>query len=108
MEKMKFETPDMTQMNIEKIAALFPNCITEKKDDSGKITKAVNFDALKQILGDSIADGDESYEFTWVGKRDAMPSSSGQNVRFQLIKSGRKGDIHVQKKYRYNPQRFIS
>ncbi|MCQ2106014.1 MAG: site-specific DNA-methyltransferase [Fibrobacter sp.] len=72
MEKMKFETPDMTQMNIEKIAALFPNCITEKKDDSGKITKAVNFDALKQILGDSIADGDESYEFTWVGKRDAM------------------------------------
>lgn len=72
MEKMKFETPDMTQMNIEKIAALFPNCITEKKDDSGKITKAVNFDALKQILGDTIADGDESYEFTWVGKRDAM------------------------------------
>lgn len=72
MEKMKFETPDMTQMNIEKIAALFPNCITEKKDDSGKITKAVNFDALKQILGDSIADEDESYEFTWVGKRDAM------------------------------------
>ncbi|MCQ2316309.1 MAG: site-specific DNA-methyltransferase [Bacteroidales bacterium] len=72
MEKMKFETPDMTQMNIEKIAALFPNCITEKKDDSGKITKAVNFDTLKQILGDSIADGDESYEFTWVGKRDAM------------------------------------
>lgn len=72
MEKMKFETPDMTQMNIEKIAALFPNCITEKKDANGKITKAVNFDALKQILGDSIADGDESYEFTWVGKRDAM------------------------------------
>lgn len=72
MEKMKFETPDMTQMNIEKIAALFPNCITEKKDDSGKITKAVNFDALNLILGDSIADGDESYEFTWVGKRDAM------------------------------------
>ena len=72
MEKMKFETPDITQMNIEKIAALFPNCITEKKDDSGKITKAVNFDTLKQILGDSIADGDESYEFTWVGKRDAM------------------------------------
>ncbi|SHL46271.1 adenine-specific DNA-methyltransferase [Fibrobacter sp. UWH5] len=72
MEKMKFETPDMTQMNIEKIAALFPNCITEKKDANGKITKAVNFDALKQILGDAIADGDESYEFTWVGKRDAM------------------------------------
>lgn len=39
---------------------------------------------------------------------DGEPSSSGQNVRFQLIKSGRKGDIHVQKKYRYNPQRFIS
>lgn len=72
MEKMKFETPDMTQMNVEKIAALFPNCITEKKDANGKMTKAVNFEALKQILGESIADGDESYEFTWVGKRDAM------------------------------------
>ena len=72
MEKMKFETPDMAQMNVEKIAALFPNCVTESKGTDGKLKKAVNFDALKQMLGESVAEGDESYEFTWVGKRDAM------------------------------------
>lgn len=69
---MKFETPDMVQMNVEKIAALFPNCVTESKAKDGKLKKAVNFDALKQMLGESVAEGDESYEFTWVGKRDAM------------------------------------
>ena len=72
MEKMKFETPDMAQMNVEKIAALFPNCVTESKAADGKLKKAVNFDALKQMLGESVAEDDESYEFTWVGKRDAM------------------------------------
>ena len=72
MNKMKFETPDMAQMNVEKIAALFPNCVTESKAKDGKLKKAVNFDSLKQMLGESVAEGDESYEFTWVGKRDAM------------------------------------
>ena len=72
MDKMKFETPDMAQMNVEKIAALIPNCVTESKAKDGKLKKAVNFDALKQMLGESVAEGDESYEFTWVGKRDAM------------------------------------
>ena len=72
MDKMKFETPDMAQMNVEKIAALFPNCVTESKGADGKLKKAVNFDTLKQMLGSDVAEGDESYEFTWVGKRDAM------------------------------------
>jgi len=72
MDKMKFETPDMAQMNVEKIAALFPNCVAESKGADGKLKKAVNFDALKQMLGSDVAEGDESYEFTWVGKRDAM------------------------------------
>lgn len=72
MDKMKFETPDMAQMNVEKIAALFPNCVAESKAKDGKLKKAVNFDALKQMFGESVTEGDESYEFTWVGKRDAM------------------------------------
>ena len=72
MDKMKFESPDMAQMNVEKIATLFPNCVTESKGADGKLKKAVNFDMLKQMLGSDVAEGDESYEFTWVGKRDAM------------------------------------
>ena len=72
MTKPKFETPDMTQKNIDKIAQLFPNCVTESKDENGKLKKAVNFELLQQMLSDEIADKDESYEFTWVGKKAAI------------------------------------
>lgn len=72
MTKPKFETPDMTQKNIDKIAQLFPNCVTETKDENGKLKKAVNFELLQQMLSDEIADKDEAYEFTWVGKKAAI------------------------------------
>lgn len=72
MEKMKMHSPDMTENNIEKIAALFPNCITESADENGKLKKAINFDMLKQMLSNDITDGNESYEFTWVGKKAAI------------------------------------
>ena len=72
MNKPKFETSDMTQKNIDKIAQMFPNCITETKDENGKLKKAVNFELLQQMLSDEIADKDEAYEFTWVGKNAAI------------------------------------
>ena len=72
MEKMRMETPDITQQNIEKIALLFPNCITEKIDENGKLTKAINFEMLRQMLSDEVLEGDEAYEFTWVGKKAAI------------------------------------
>ena len=72
MEKMKMETPDLTAQNIEKIAALFPNCVTEAADENGKLKKAVNFDMLRQMLSDVVVEGDEKYEFTWVGKKAAI------------------------------------
>lgn len=78
MTKMKFETPDLTSENIEKIAALFPNCITEMLDEEHstpekKVYKrAVNFELLKQMLSPDVVDGDEAYEFTWVGKKAAI------------------------------------
>ena len=78
MHKMKFETPDLTSENIEKIAALFPNCITEMLDEERstpekKVYKrAVNFELLKQMLSPDVVDGDEAYEFTWVGKKAAI------------------------------------
>ena len=71
-DRMKMETPDLTEKNIEKIAELFPNCITESKDEKGNLKKAINFDILKQMLSKDIVDGDEAYEFTWVGKKAAM------------------------------------
>jgi len=73
MEKMKFETDDLSQKNVEKIGELFPNCITETKDENGKLKKAIDFEMLKQMLSDDVIDeGDEAYEFTWVGKKEAM------------------------------------
>ena len=78
MTKMKFETPDLTLENIEKIAALFPNCITEMLDEERstpekKVYKrAINFELLKQMLSPDVVDGDEAYEFTWVGKKAAI------------------------------------
>ena len=66
------ESANMTEKNIEKIESLFPNCITEALDENGKLKKGINFETLKQMLSDEIVDGDESYEFTWVGKKAAI------------------------------------
>jgi len=72
MQHMKFESPDLVQGNIEKIEALFPNCVTETRGEDGKLKKAVNFDLLRQMLSGEVAEGDEAYEFTWVGKKAAI------------------------------------
>lgn len=72
MEKLRFETPDMTERNIDKIAALFPNCVTEMKDEKGKIKRGVNFEMLKQMLSPDVVEGGECYEFTWVGKKASI------------------------------------
>lgn len=72
MKDMKFESPDMAEKNIEKIAALFPNCVTEASDGHGGIKRAINFELLKQMLSPDVVDGDEAYEFTWVGKKAAI------------------------------------
>lgn len=72
MDKMRMESIDMTAQNIEKIGALFPNCITETKDADGKTKKVINFDLLRQMLSSDVIEGDEAYEFTWVGKKAAI------------------------------------
>lgn len=72
MDKMRMESTDMTAQNIEKIGTLFPNCITETKDENGKPKKAINFDLLRQMLSSDVIEGDEAYEFTWVGKKEAI------------------------------------
>ena len=72
MDKLRMESPDLTAQNIDRIAALFPNCVTEASDGQGGIKRAVNFELLKQMLSPDVVDGDEAYEFTWVGKKAAI------------------------------------
>lgn len=75
---MQMESVNITEQNIEKIGTLFPNCITEmldeeKSTDEHKVyKKAVNFELLKQMLSGNVIDGNEAYEFTWVGKKTAI------------------------------------
>ena len=76
MEHMKFETPDMVAGNIEKIGALFPAAITEMRGEDGQIKKGINFEVLKQLLSRDVVDGDECYEFTWVGKKAAIAEAA--------------------------------
>ena len=66
------ETSDLAQANIEKLAALFPSCITEARGEDGGLKKAVNFELLRQLLSDVVLKDDEAYEFTWVGKKAAI------------------------------------
>lgn len=73
MEQLKMQTPDMTDANIEKIGALFPNCITERKNEAGVVERAIDFDRLRQELSKEIVEGpEERYQFTWPDKRKAM------------------------------------
>lgn len=72
------ESVDMTAQNIEKIGELFPNCITEMLDEEKSTSeekvykKVINFELLKQMFSSNILEGDEAYEFTWVGKKAAI------------------------------------
>ena len=56
MEKMKMESINLTDENINKIEELFPNCITETIDENGKPKKAINFDVLKQMLSNDVVE----------------------------------------------------
>jgi adenine-specific DNA-methyltransferase len=73
MEKITPQTKDITTQNINQIAKLFPQVITEKEDENGNITKAIDFEILKQHLSKDLAEGsDERYRLDWPGKRASI------------------------------------
>ncbi|MFX9842365.1 site-specific DNA-methyltransferase [Acinetobacter baumannii] len=73
MDTLKMHSPNIVDANIEKISALFPNCITETKDENGELKKAVDFDLLKQELSQVLVEGEqERYRLDWVGKKEAI------------------------------------
>ena len=73
MEKLKMHSPNFVDQNIAKIAELFPNCVTESRNDKGELQKAIDFDLLKQELSAQIVEGpQERYQLNWPGKREAL------------------------------------
>lgn len=73
MDKLNMETPDLTDKHINDIGSLFPNVITETRDENGEVKRAVDFDLLRQMLSkDLVEDGDERYRLDWPGKKASL------------------------------------
>lgn len=72
MEKMRMESMDLIGKNVEIIGRMFPNCVVETSATDGTVKKIINFDMLRQMLSEEIMEGDEAYEFTWVGKKASI------------------------------------
>lgn len=73
MEKLKLHTPDLTVANVDRISELFPNCVTEAKDERGQLKRAIDFDLLRQELSPDLVEGpQERYRLDWPGKREAL------------------------------------
>ena len=73
MEHLKMHSMNKINENVSKIAKLFPNCVTEAKNENGEITHKIDFDMLKQELSNTLVEGrEERYQFTWPDKRQAI------------------------------------
>ena len=89
MNKLKMHTPNLTQENIRKLAELFPNCVTEARDENSTLNPhpsslrlAVDFDQLRQELSESIVEGpQERYHLNWPGKREALLTANAPIAR---------------------------
>lgn len=68
MDKLKLHSPDLTDANIAKLAELFPHCVTEVRDEEGRLKRAVDSDRLRQELSDHVVEGPrERYQLDWPG-----------------------------------------
>ncbi|HHQ6557109.1 TPA: site-specific DNA-methyltransferase [Serratia fonticola] len=82
MEKLKMHSPNLVEQNIEKLATLFPNCVTESKGVNGKLKQAIDFDLLKQELSRHIVEGpQERYQLNWPGKREALLTANAPTAK---------------------------
>lgn len=97
MDKLKMHTPDLAEENYKKLAALFPDAVTEAKDENGNTVRAIDKDVLMQEINAKVVDdGQERYQFTWPDKRKAVVLANApiaKTLRFEKDKSvGRDGN----------------
>jgi adenine-specific DNA-methyltransferase len=82
MDRLKLHTPDPTAQNIEKLAALFPNSVTETTDAKGKLKRGIDFDLLRQELSDHVVEGPhERCHLDWPGKRETLLAANAPSPR---------------------------
>lgn len=71
-DKLDLSSPDLVNENFEKLAELFPNCVTESAEG-----KAIDFDLLKQELSHAVVEGNkERYRLEWPGKKEAIVTAN--------------------------------
>jgi adenine-specific DNA-methyltransferase len=96
MDKLKMHTPDLAEGNYRKLAALFPNAVTETIDENGEVVRAIDKDVLMQEINTKVVDdGQERYQFTWPDKKKSVVLANApiaKTLRLQKEKSvGRDG-----------------
>ena len=73
MEKLKIHTSDIAEENYQKLAALFPDAVTETVDENGNVIRAIDKDILTQEINAKVVDGSqERYQFTWPDKKKSI------------------------------------
>jgi adenine-specific DNA-methyltransferase len=91
VDKLKMHTPDLAEENYKKLAALFPDAVTETKDENGNTVRAIDKDVLMQEINAKVVDdGQERYQFTWPDKRKAVVLANApiaKTLRFEKEKS---------------------
>ena len=95
MEKIELGTSDGTAENIEGIAELFPQVVTEVKNAYGELESVVDFDALRDLLGDDAEDMRERYQFTWPGKREAKAEARRSIYKTMIPELSKSKDWHT-------------
>ena len=77
MEHLKQETVSGAQLNLDALYQICPQSFTESKDPkTGRVKHTIDFEKLRLLLGDNVAEGDERYDFSWVGKRAALQEAA--------------------------------
>lgn len=107
MENLKMHTPDLAEENFKKLAALFPNAVTETKDENGNVVRAIDADVLRQEISATVVEGpQERYQFTWPDKKKSVVLANqpiAKTLRLEREKSvgkdGTPGNIDTENIY---------
>ena len=107
MENLKMHTPDLADENFKKLAALFPNAVTETKDENGNVVRAIDADVLRQEIAATVVEGpQERYQFTWPDKKKSVVLANqpiAKTLRLEREKSvgkdGTPGNIDTENIY---------
>ena len=82
MDKLKMHTPNKADENFKKLAAMFPNAVTETINENGEVVRAIDKDVLMQDISCTVVDGkEERYQFTWRTRRSLFCLPMHQSIR---------------------------